>query len=341
MDKTVRTFVLSLLVATMGTLYGCSGGASTAIPPPPSPQPPAQAYLYAYVPGAPAIVRYPLHDGAAASPQSFLGGKRTGLTTGHGGIATDATGRTYVLEGLTDARFLVFGSDAKGNIRPIHSATLGNLSVSGFALDGDGNFWTADTIDGTLLRYALSSSGTAQPNMTITPQLSTPLGMMRAYPTTVALDDNGDVYCICVVLYRGASAQGVTQYHLAGAAPQIVRSFYDFRLPELPTSMLHIGKSGELYLASSLFETGVFVYAPSTPSGEVHGKRWIGGPATEIPNVASIDTDDRGRLYVATAKGVAIFAPGARGDVAPVAMLPEPTSAASWTLDDYGDFFMP
>lgn len=281
--------------------------------------------MYAYVPGAKTLVATYLASASGASaPQSVIAGSQTQLQAGDGGIALAADGEIYVLDG-TPGQLLVFAAGAAGDVAPIRTETFSKQHLSSIALDANGNFWTVNNCYGrvppgcgNLLRYSLSGSGPVRPNLKLLPELDTPIGVLPAIATAVATDANGDLYCVCVVLYHGAQAIGITQYRVSAAGKaKRVRSFYDLTLPQIPPQMLHIDATGTMYAAST-FQPGIYAYPADQPSGMVTSRRVIFGAKTGLRTIAALATDASDALYVAQPKRVAVFAANADGNVEPV-----------------------
>jgi hypothetical protein len=208
------------------------------------------------------------------------------------------------------------------------------------AIDGKGNFWTADTTTGAIERFPIATTGSIRPSLTIEPQMETSAGLKKAAATSVTFDvSSGEVYCTCVVLYEGAGESGVSQYAIAASgAAKLVRSFYDPTLPEYPPQVIHVDDAATIYVASPLYKSGMFAYPASTRSGEARG-RYIGGPATKLDSIAALTTDAADRVYAATPGGVAVFGATAQGNVKPERVI-EDGSRLHWSKDVYGDYLV-
>ncbi len=282
----------------------------------------ASSLVYAFSPDKALVASYSAGDRGRTKPISVLGGANTQLSAGNG-MAIDSDGTIYVV--VYDAgsshgplRLLVFPPGAHGDAPPERTAVLGGPVLPGYAtglaLDGRGNFWLAAI--GKLLRYPTSVQGRVRPNASISVQLDTPDGYMPAHSSNVALDAAGNVYCSCTVVYRGAQAIGVSEYALASGKATLVRSFYDFTLPEVPPDSIAIDAAGTIYLASSLPNTGVFVYGPKTGSGEVTPtRRFAWGSGVSIRTVA---TDAAGDVYAGASSRIAVLGPKSNGHVRPL-----------------------
>ena len=284
--------------------------------------------VYAFSPDQALVASYPADARGRTRPSSLLEGSATRLSTGNG-MAIDRDGTIYVV--VYDAgsshgplNLLVFSPNAHGNAAPERTAVLRGPVLPGYAtglaLDGHGNFWVSAI--GKLLRYPTSARGRVRPNASISVQLDTPDGYMPAHSANVALDAAGNIYCACTVVYRGAQAIGVSEYALASGKATLVRSFYDFTLPEVPPSSIAIDAGGTIYLASSLPNTGVFAYGPKTGSGKVTPtRRFAWGSGVSIRTIA---TDASGDVYAGAGSRIAVLGPKSNGHVRPLRTIVDP-----------------
>lgn len=296
--------------------------------------------LYALTGAAsPLIAGYPYSSNGPTSPKNVIRGTTAELPTGTGGVAVAADGSTYVLDGA-NARLLAFAPGASGDDAPLRSAALPTSTYNDLALDASGLLWTEDTVSGTLEAYAPSATGNVKPSLEIQPQLRTPNGLLPAYPVGVTTSARGDVYCACVVLYHGAQAIGVSQYRvLPSGKIRLVKSFYDFAMPEIPPESIAVDPaSGTIYLGSTRFGAPrIFAYPATTGSGEVHVKRVIVGRATTLGKFSAIAVGPNGTLYVADGKHVTVFSAGAHGDAAPIRRFGDPAHI-QFTPGVFGSF---
>jgi sugar lactone lactonase YvrE len=318
--------------STFAVLLGCSQmPVSPAVDTPPASHVASATaqHVYAFVPNKLLVATYAEGSSPLARPISVLTGAKTRLSTGNG-MAVDSDGTSYVI--VYDAAssgspldFLAFAPNAHGNTAPERVAVLKGSLLAGYAvglaLDGHGNFWM--TSIGRLMRYPTSASGTAKPNASISLQLQTPDGLMPAHAGNVATDSAGDVYCACTVVYHGNQAIGVSEYAAdARGKFTLVRSFYDFNLPEVPPSSIAIDPSGTMYLASSLPNTGIFAYRAGTQTGNVHyWRRFVSGSDTAIYSLA---TDATGRVYAASGSHIIVYGAHANGHVRPLRTINDP-----------------
>jgi sugar lactone lactonase YvrE len=318
----------AVMAASATLLCACS---NLTVPSAPTPSSALNAFgsaqtLYAYSPRKALLAAYAA-DAEGARPIAILAGNKTRLATSNG-IAVDADGTIYVVtyqygfsHGLVT--LLVFPPNAHGNVAPERSAVLPELLAGyspGLALDGHGNFWIDDIHN--LLRFPTSASGSAKPNGAITLQLQTSYGLMPANSSNVALDSAGNVYCICVVVYHGYQWKGVSEYSLTGKKAKLIRSFYDPLLPEVPPSTIAIDRSGNIYMASTLPNTGIFEYDANTKSGSVHySRRFTSGQGTSY---VSVTTDASGYVYAAALSSVMVYGPHANGHVRPLRSIHDP-----------------
>jgi sugar lactone lactonase YvrE len=295
--------------------------------------------IYAFAPDKPLLAVYARRVLPVTGPTSLLEGPKTQLSTGNG-MAVDSDGKIYFVVyqnfSRSPLKLLVFAANAHGDVAPERTAILEGPLLAGYsvglALDGRGNFWI--TAIGKLLRYPASARGSAKPNASIALQLQTPKGLMAANSSNVAVDSAGNVYCSCTVVFQGAQAIGVSEYSLRPRhRVKLVRSFYDFNLPEVPPASIAVDGAGTIYLASSLPNTGVFAYAAGTKSGNVpYTRRFVTGSGTMI---SSLTTDAAGKVYVAAASQIMVFGSHANGYVRPIRSIDDPTHLR-YTTSTYG-----
>lgn len=295
--------------------------------------------VYAFAPNKPLLAQYPDRAGRTTRPISLLQGNNTQLSTGNGmAIDTDGTIYFIVYNAVSGSplTLLVFSPNAHGNVAPERTAVLKGPILAGYtvglALDGHGNFWVSAI--GKLLRYPTSATGTAKPNAAIALQLDTPKGYMPAHASNVAVDSAGNVYCSCTVVFQGAQAIGVSEYALRSKRrAKLVRSFYDFNLPEVPPASITVDGAGTIYLASSLPNTGIFAYDAGTRSGKViYSRRFVAGSDTQVSSLA---TDASGNVYAAASSRIMVFGPHANGHVRPLRSIDDPKHL-DYTTGTYG-----
>jgi sugar lactone lactonase YvrE len=329
-------------IAALALLSGCSAIAVSPNVVSASGARPAKAAtqsIYAFAPDKPLLAVY-ANRAAVTQPISLLEGPKTQLMSGNG-MAVDSDGKIYFVvyqsgSSHSPLKLLVFAPNAHGDAAPERTAILEGPLLAGYsvglALDGRGNFWI--TAIGKLLRYPVSARGSAKPNASIVLQLQTPKGLMAANSSNVAVDSAGNVYCSCTVVFQGAQAIGVSEYSLRPRQKvKLVRSFYDFNLPEVPPGSIAVDGAGTIYLASSLPNTGVFAYAAGTKSGNVtYTRRFVTGSGTMI---SSLTTDAAGKVYVAAASQIMVFGSHANGQVRPIRSIDDPAHL-HYTTSTYG-----
>lgn len=295
--------------------------------------------IYAFSPDKALVASYSAGARGRTRPDSLLEGSATQLSTGNGmAIGSDGTIYAVVYDAGSShgpLKLLVFPPNAHGNSAPERTAVLRGPVLPGhtigLALDGHGNFWVSAI--GKLLRYPTSAQGRVRPNASIALELDTPDGYMPAHSDNVALDTAGNVYCACTVVYRGAQAIGVSEYALSSGKTTLVRSFYDFTLPEVPPGSIAIDAAGTIYLASSLPNTGVFAYGPKTGSGHVtHTRRFAWGSGVSIRSIA---TDAAGDVYAGAGSRIAVLGPRSNGHVRPLRTIADPRHL-EYVSDTYG-----
>jgi hypothetical protein len=327
--KTARPS-LAAICGVAGLLAGCAGSGGAAFQPAPT-QPlgvrvaATGETLFAYSIGTtPLLAEYALPASGPTDPAAVINGSNTRLrggTANRGGVAVDADGTIYVLS-EPPARLLVFKAGAHGNVKPVRVAVLPKRSAafgySGIALDGQGNFWTADITGGEMVRFSLSARGPVQPSFAIEPKMLTPIGALTARPNSVATDALGDVYCACGLVHHGAQALGISEYRITGNGAKLIRSFFDFALPERPPSMLHVdAATGTMYLNND--QNVIYAYPKNQPSGQAKQRRIIYGP--ELVNFEALTTDGAGRIYVATPRNIIVFRRDATGRAKPLSSM--------------------
>jgi sugar lactone lactonase YvrE len=296
--------------------------------------------IYAFAPDRALVALYALDEKRDRAPIALLKGKSTQLSLGNG-MAVDTDGTLYALvydstSSTAPIKLLAFAPNAHGNAKPERTAILKGPILAGYAtglaLDGHGNFWIAAI--GKLLRYPTSATGTVSPNASIKVQLDTSTGVLAANSSNVTVDSAGNIYCVAVVVQQSQHATGVSEYSFKSRHhAKLVRSFYDPELPEVPPGSIAVDPSGTIYLASSLPNTGVFAYAPSTQSGLVYySRRFTSGNGT---SVASLATDATGKVYVAAGSRILEFGANANGRVRPLRTVVDPAHL-NYTTNDYG-----
>lgn len=254
------------------------------------------------------------------------------------GVAFDSRGRLYVTssESLFDTAGAVLVYDsAAGKPGPPLRFIAGNATelggVSGIAIGADGMMYVANREGpprhhgrprGSVTVYAANASGDAAPIRTIVGDAT---GL--ADPTALALDARGNLYVAnraTVTIYGPGAAGNVAPVRtLAGPSTGL------FSLTGIA-----VDRRGYVYVANdTVTKDGlrgagtVTVYAPGA-SGDARPVRTIRGRATRLSRPTGLALDATGNLYVVNGDvlmedlgSVAVFAPGARGDAAPIRTL--------------------
>jgi hypothetical protein len=323
--------VIGLVCALL--LCACNGTSTVATVPVASATP-GGVTLYAYSPDdAPSVVTYPAWKGGRLSPSSILSGSKTKFVGGKsnvfgGAISVAADGTLYVLDAMR-AKVFTFAPGAKGNTAPTRveslpqdkGARFGAPQYGGFALDSNGNFWTANRFSGELERFPLAAAGWVKPSVSLVPQVQEGPKLTAGVASTVASDGRGNIYCVCQPRALFLQLYCITEYNVASATPKLVRSFYGILGSldtQIPSNVLHVDANTKRVYEAIWTPAAVVEYPADAPSGPAPAPRVIGGPATTLNAVpAAITTDSHGDVYVAQGSTILVFAANASGNVAP------------------------
>jgi sugar lactone lactonase YvrE len=132
------------------------------------------------------------------SPLATISGSNTGFTSFNYGIAVDASGRIYVVNGNS---VLVFAANPSGTLNEAPIAIIGGSNTQlgnpyGIALDSSGRIYVTNTNGaqaGYVTVYAANPSG----NLNETPVAmiaGSNTGLYTHYPYGIALDTSGKIY---------------------------------------------------------------------------------------------------------------------------------------------------
>ena len=264
-------------------------------------------------------------------PTATLAGASTGLNS-PSGMALDAAGRLYVENGFQDPSITVYEAGATGNVTPV-ARIVGSYgwlrSARGIAHAADRLYVANGSPYNRIVMYGARATGDATPNDSIAggnTGLNDPQG--------IALDPTGRLY-----VANSASSNGnpsVTIY-AAGARGNVAPIA---TIGGANTGLVHprgiaLDAAGRLYVANgSLTGTSgsITVYSAGA-TGDAAPIATIAGTNTGLRSPFGIAVDAAGRLYVtatyyyyydsyyAIDSSIAIYAPGATGNVAPIATI--------------------
>jgi hypothetical protein len=208
----------------------------------------------------------------------------------------------------------VYAPGSVGNAAPVRTilgpATLLS-STRAMAVDAQGNLFVANVEaapngagPSVIAEFAPDATGDVAPTQVL--QLNDVY-----FPNGLALDTSGD-------LYVTPSALGIaSEFAPAAGATGPVSPLQTFTGPMTVNDPIGLARdaSGTIYVCDAV-ENEVIVLA-SDGGGQV-----IAGSETQLGEPSDIAIDHDGRVLVATqTNGVVVFAPGATGNVAPVAAL--------------------
>jgi sugar lactone lactonase YvrE len=287
-----------------------------------------------------------------AAPAGTLAGANTGSMerfTYPQGIAVDGAGRLYVADGGGRNRILVFAPGATGNATPVDSIVGSNTGLSypsGLALDAAGRLYVANIVPPpadsySVTVYAAGATGNATPIATI---LGSNTGLN--VPIGIALDATGRLYVanvLSITVYAaGANGNATPSATIQGSATGLDRPIG-----------LAVDGSGNIYVVANFLFCGydslgrpppdtvaynakqsIVVFAAGA-TGNASPIATIQGSNTGLDGALGLAVDAAGRLWVANATScparmdnpepsfgsITVYAPGATGNVAPVARI--------------------
>ena len=228
--------------------------------------------------------------------------------------AVDASGRVWVCDTTADALFS-YASGLSGQA-PDTVITGSNTQLDGcggVAIARSGAIYATSFGGNAVLEYAAGSHGNAAPIATLAGSLTTLL-----QPFDLAFDGSGRLY---VANYGGRSTLvfGNGAGNVAPArtiAGSNTRTNVSYAVAIDPTSQ-------RIVVANAGNDT-VQVFAPGA-NGNAAPVSWIAGAKTMLVNPYGVAVDGAGYTYVGTCPtgyhlqaAILVFAPGARGNVAPV-----------------------
>jgi sugar lactone lactonase YvrE len=281
--------------------------------------------LYA---GSPSITLFARNANGNVAPQRTIAGADTEMNT-PGGIAVDRDGRIYVSDYAagTYGAIFVYAANAQGDAPPIATITNGIASPSGVAVDRAGNVYECNFEQGSVNVYAAKTYELVR-------TFTGPESFSFGYCDAVAVDDSGKVY-VLVGDYSGAppvkrhnsssSYQGLLAVFPAGASGstkplQVVEGSRTGLTDPLGVA---VDASGRIYVTNAEKSAErVLVFAPGA-NGNARPQYRIAGAKTKLTAPNGIAVNEAGAIFVTNlsytgAQSIVAYAPGARGNAAPV-----------------------
>lgn len=242
---------------------------------------------------------------SAAAPGATAGSVYVVQQTGTGSSAPTSTS------------ILSFSGSSSGTVTPTTSITPpSGLTINFVGTDGAGNIYasaaTTTSQVGEILVYSAGATGAATPARVLTGAAT-----KIALPLQATADTSGQIYVAdnlngILVFAAGASGNVAPVRQINGA------------LANLGILLgIAVDSSGNIYVADCCSSGTVEVFS-SSANGNVAPIRTITGAATTIGAAIGLAVDSSGNLYVgnntgsSATNGVAVFAPGANGNVAPI-----------------------
>lgn len=226
-------------------------------------------------------------------------------------IAADAAGNVWAVarcNGLEHCLY-EFAAGANGQATPLTSFVSSGVQGSpGIAVGANGRVYLDDNVNDTVDAFAAGSSGNAAPLSSIS------LGVPGATQINqVALAPDG-------TLYTANSFFGVAAYasFVSGTpAPEaIIGNWPNY----LRAQGVAVDGTGTLYVSASNNGGSIDIYAPGNLSSP---ERTISGPSTGLVSPSQIAVAPNGNIIVGNRGNstVTVYANGASGDAAPVAVI--------------------
>jgi len=214
---------------------------------------------------------------------------------------------------------LAFSVTASGNVAPAETITGSNTGLfepDSLALDKNGYIYAASDSGATVDVFAPNSHGNAKPSRTIGGPKVT-LGATEG----LAIDPSGDLWVSdylneAILEFAPAANGNVAPIATIGGAHTQLNT---------PIGMA-FASDGDLYVANR-WGASIVAFAKGT-HGNATPILTIAGSNTHLNAPFAVAFDPAGRLLVADKKvGVLVFAAGAKGNVAPFAVIPENAGA--------------
>lgn len=242
-------------------------------------------------------------------------GSNTGLAS-PGNATRDAQGRIWTCNFGTNT-IQAFGPGASGNVAPVVSIGGSKSPVeacAGMALDASGNIYASSFDNNVVAVWKNGSNGNVAPIRTYdgpATELSRPFSIEifggRMYVT------NGSA----VSIFGAVGGNVAPSRYLTGSTTQI----------DYPTAVAVDPSTYRIVVADEA--TSRVLVFPELATGNVAPLNIIGGSKTHLVNPYGVAVDGAGYIYVGncpqtqqpTVGSIAVFAPGATGNVAPVQLI--------------------
>lgn len=226
-------------------------------------------------------------------------------------IAADAAGNVWLVARCNGLEHCVyeFAGGANGQATPLTSFVADGVQGSpGIAVGANGRLYLDDNVNDTIDTFASSSSGSAAPVYSVS------LGVPGATQISqMALAPDG-------TLYTANSFFGVTAYasfvNGSPAPKAIIGNWPNY----LQAQGVAVDGTGTLYVSDSNNGGSIDIYAPGNLSSP---ERTISGPSTGLLSPGQIAVAPNGNIIVGNRGNstVTVYASGASGDVAPIAVI--------------------
>ena len=289
------------------------------------------------------IVAYAAGSNGNVKPIATITSDNTGLTQPYG-VALGPAGKIYVADKHVGphscGRVLVYAPGSYGDARPLASIEGPHTALQqpiGIAVDSMGDVYVTNqeginqcgphhstvadinprTPFASVIEYSAASvasgGGDIAPSATI--------GGIGSYITSIALDASGKIYA---AVWPGTVRIFPTRSNI-NTAPIAVITGNQTRIDS--PQAIAIDSKGNIYVANAGFQAeqsgnsaSITAY-PAGSSGNVTPVVVIRGDRTAVDHPVGVALDQSGRVYLISANGMAVYAPGANGNAAPIAKL--------------------
>ncbi|WP_262848712.1 fibronectin type III domain-containing protein [Mumia quercus] len=224
------------------------------------------------------------------------------------GVAVSAAGETYVT--TAGFAYAVFAKGAQGEATPIRRVTGFPSGPFGIALDGSTRAYVSTFASGARV-FAAGADGGAVPVRTLA---------LKGEGVGIAVSPDGTAYVGDRehTIERFAPGDEIVDGTLTMAGGSGLRG-------------LEVDRTGRLWAAAAAARE---VRMVQDPAGAGTVTRRIAGARTGLQQPTDVALDAAGRVYVSdyTGHDVKVFAPGAYGDVAPIAVLRGPRTGIEFPV---------